>query len=870
MHTRHAPLPRAATLPALLVLVALIAHDLAPALQPTAVAPAHATATPSLDHLRLAFEPNRGQAPDSVQYLVRHGQATTYFDATGATTVTPDGAVSMRLDGADAAAFEGAGTLPGVANYFKGNDPAAWQTGIETFGRIVSRNVYPGIDLAFYGAGDTLEHDFIVAPGADYTRIAFSLEGQDTLTPDDRGGLILHTGGSELRLNAPVAYQGDDTAKHTVASRFEVTDNTVTVSLGEYDPTQAVVIDPTLVYSTYLGGSGTDFGRKVVVDSSGNAYVTGETSSADFPMIYFPSSPYQDAFAGGSKDAFVTKIDPSGTFAVYSTYLGGSDEDYALGIAVDSSGNAYVAGDTQSTDFPTVSPYQGTKAGTINDNFVAKLDADGENLLYATYMGGSEDNKVRMIAIDGSNNMYVAGYTSSTDFPTVNAWQSTNNGTYDAYLYELNAAGTALVYSTYMGGSDNQGGLGDSVYDLAVSPAGSAYVIGYTSSNDLPLNNAYQGAYGGGTSDAFVAKFNPGGSSNFLTYLGGDGEDVGRGIAIDSGGSIYLTGFTSSTDFPLESAFQPFFAGTHDVFVTAMDTDGTGLFYSTYLGGGGEDEGTGIGVTASGDAYVVGYTDSVDLPTILPYQNALSGSSDVLVAKVNDTGTVLYSTYFGGTGTDYALGVDIGPNSQPYFTGLTTSTDLPTSSLYQTFGGGGGDAFVAQLSDLSFVVTGSTQPTLSFSLGSATCSLGHFSPTQTMACTHTMSAASNADDGYVVSYIPTTTLTSSPYTIDAMASQAGSTVGSEQFGMNLVANTTAGSHTASDFGAGPSGGSGTVLSGYQTTDQFKFDVSGADIAATTAPSNPTVYTVSFIANIGYTTEAGAYSTPVTYAIVASY
>lgn len=853
----------------MLAVAASYLTPLTPAARPaTAERPAD-----TLANVRVAFEPNLGQAGNGIDFVAHHGDAVTAFRGTDATTSLGGTQVTMSLDGAAATSFAGEDALASTTNYFLGNDPGAWRSGVPNFGRLLARNVYPGIDLSYYGTGSALEHDFIVNPGADYHQISVSFTGQDSITQDADGNLLLETGGNELRLNAPRTYQRGEHEQRTVASRFELTGSTATVAVtGTYDRSEPLVIDPALVYSTYLGGTAFEMGRKVVVDSSGAAYVTGNTLSADFPT----QAPYQGTYGGvGSGppfddergDAFVAKLNPAGTGFVYATYLGGSGNDYGMGIAVDSSGNAYVAGDTTSTDFPTASPYQGASAGGDHDAFIAKLNASGSALTYSTYIGGSGDDKVRMIALDGSNNAYITGYESSTDYPTLNAYQATQGGGYDGYVTELNAAGTSLVYSTYLGGSDI--GFGDSGYDLVVSSAGSAYVVGATTATDFPTTSAYQGTYGGGFSDAFVAKFNPGGSANFVTYLGGSGEEHGRGIDIDSGGNLYVTGLTKSSDFPTQSAFQPISSGDFDAFVTKMDTDGTGLIYSTYLGGSGNDEGIGIAVSAGDEAYVAGYTDSTNLPLVLPYQTTLSGGSDILAFKLNSSGNAMYATYLGGSGVEYALGMDVGPNGRPYLTGYTDSSDLPTTGLQQTFGGAA-DAFVIQLSDDSFTVTGVAEPILNFTIGSTTCDFGRFSATETKSCSHTMTAATNAANGYVISYVPTSTLTSGANTIDAMASQGASVLASEQLGFNLKANTAAGSFTASNFGANPVGGSGTAKTGYDIADQFKFNVGGDDIAESTVATNSTVYTVSFIANISYVTEPGIYTTPITYTIVPSF
>ncbi len=851
----------------LVVLLVLFAQNVRPHLSLRTAQPTDPST--AYTQLPLVFEPNQGQASEPIQYLVRHGQALTAFASDGVTTKVAGSQITMTLKDAAPQQFRGAEQLASTSNYFLGSDPSRWQTGVPNFRSLIAASVYPGIDLKYYGTnlptgrqGAQLEHDFVVSPGADASQIAFSFTGQDSLSLDQAGNLVLTADNEELRLNAPITYQTDGASKHTVPSHFELHDDTVRIAVADsYDRTKPLVIDPTLVYATYLGGSGSDFGRKVVVDSSGNAYVTGETASTDFVT----SAPYQGSFGGGSKDAFVTKLNASGTAVVYSTYLGGSSEDYALGITVDGSGNAYVTGDTSSTDFPVASAYQGSHAGGGNDVFITKLNSAGSGLVFSTYLGGTGDDKNRMVALDGSDNVYLTGYTASSDYPTAAAYQSTIGGFYDGYVTALNAAGTALIYSTYLGGIGS-----DTGYDLTVSSGGNAYVIGSTESTDFPVQSAYQAAYGGGTQDAILAKFDSSGTLNFSTFLGGTLDDYGRGIAIDGSEDIYLAGLTKSTNFPVQNAHQPVASGNYDAFVTKMDTNGTGLSYSTYLGGSGEDNGLGIGVTTGNEAYVTGYTDSTDLPTILPYQSALSGGSDILMAKFDTGGSMRYSTYLGGSGVDYALGLHVGPNSRPYITGYTDSTDLPTTGLYQTFAGGAGDAFVAQLSDDSFTVSGITDPMLQFTLGATVCDLGQFSTTLTKFCTHTLAAGTNAPNGYILSYVATPTLTNGAYTISAMATQTASVLGSEQFGFNLKANTAAGSFTSSNFGAEPSGGSGTVMSGYNVADQFKFNVAGDNIAESTTASLLTTFTAAFIANIQFATEAGTYATPITYNIVASY
>jgi hypothetical protein len=378
-----------------------------------------------------------------------------------------------------------------------------------------------------------------------------------------------------------------------------------------------------LIYATYLGGSGLEFGLGIAVDASGHAYVTGVTASNDFPT----ARPLQ-AVRGGPSDAFVAKLTPDGSALVYSTYLGGSDGDDGWRIAADAAGHAYVTGGTLSTDFPTVRPLQPVKGGGLIDAFVAKLTPDGSALVYSTYLGGSKDDKGFGIGIDATGSAYVTGLTASIDFPTSNPLQAAyGGGLYDAFVAKLTGDGSALAYSTYIGGGGSDGGGG-----IAVDTAGSAYVTGDTDSTNFPTASPLQ-AYGGNT-DAFVAKLTQDGSAFvYATYLGGTSRDSGEGIAVDGAGHIYVSGITSSTDFPTASPLQAY-GGNTDAFVAKLAQDGSAFVYATYLGGTSSDNGYGIAIDASDNAYVSGITSSADFPTANPLQAVLSGGADAFVAKI--------------------------------------------------------------------------------------------------------------------------------------------------------------------------------------------------------------------------------------------
>ncbi len=613
----------------------------------------------------------------------------------------------MTLAGANPkATVTGLDELPGKSNYFIGNDPAKWRTNVPTYAKVKYQNVYRGIDLVYYGNPQQLEYDFVVAPGADPKAISLdvaairsSLDGGRTapLRIDANGDLVIPAGEDEVRLHKPVVYQAavnqgaEGSARHFVDGHYVVKGrNRVSFEVASYDPGKTLVIDPVLVYSTYVGGSNYDQGEGIAVDSAGNAYVTGYTASPDFPT----ANPLQTV-SGGNGDVFVAKLNPAGSALVYSTYLGGSNGEDARGIAVDSAGNAYVTGYTSSTDFPTAKPLQPTSDG--DDAFVAKLNPTGSALLYSTYLGGNNTDVGNGIAVDSEQNAYVTGYTYSSDFPTAHPLQSVYGGNPDVFVAKLNPTGSVLLYSTYLGGSDYDLGFG-----IAVDSAGNAYVTGGTLSSNFPTANPLQTFSSGGR--VFVAKLNPTGSALlYSSYLGGS---LARGIAVDSGGNAYVTGYTTSPYFPTVNPLQAVYGGGvnyGDAFVTKLNPAGSALVYSTYLGGSGEEQGFGIAVDSSGNAYVTGYTTSTNFPTANPLQPVSGGGNgflngDAFVSKLNPGGSALvYSTYLGGSGDDEGYGIAADSAGNAYATGYTTSTDFPSADPLQPFFGGVQDAFVTKI-----------------------------------------------------------------------------------------------------------------------------------------------------------------------------
>jgi hypothetical protein len=465
-------------------------------------------------------------------YALRVEASSTQFLLRGSSPA----AVQVELRGSNRKA-EGRATdpLPGRSHYFLGDDPSRWRRDVPHYGRVEYRGVYPGIDVAYYGRGGLIEYDFIVGAGADPGRIRLRFRGAEGLRIDGDGDIVVSVeGGGELVQRAPVAYQEGGKGREAVRARFvKRGKREVGFAVGEYDRSRSLVIDPVLVYSTYLGGSLYDFAYAIAVDGAGDAYVAGRTASSDLPT----ATVFQPTLAGGY-DAFVTKLDASGSAVVYSTYLGGSYVDEAHAIAVDGAGNAYVAGSTASSDFPTANAFQPSYVMGY-EAFVAKLDASGSALVYSTYLGGTSVDEASAIAVDDAGSAYVAGYTWSVDFPTAHAFQPTRAGGYsaDAFVTKLSASGRALVYSSYLGGSEIE--QADAV---AVDSAGNAFVAGHTASTDFPTANALQ-ATNAGVSDAFVTKLDAFGTALvYSTYLGGSGDDRARAIAVDSTGNAYPGG----------------------------------------------------------------------------------------------------------------------------------------------------------------------------------------------------------------------------------------------------------------------------------------------------------------------------------------
>ncbi|HEY6392213.1 MAG TPA: SBBP repeat-containing protein [Bryobacteraceae bacterium] len=642
-------------------------------------------------NLPMSFEPNVGQADARVDFLARgNGYLLLLTPTAGTLCLSGPSKMSIKLAGSNPAAqAEGLQPLPGKSNYLIGNDRAQWRTNVANYAKVRYRNVYAGVDMIYYGNQRHLEYDLVVAPGVDprVIQLAFSGIQSMRITPD--GDLLLRVPGGEVRQHKPVVYQETRGARQSVEGNYLRQGNrTIGFKLGKYDSGRPLIIDPRLNYSTFVARTsstlratgGEEQGNAIAVDSSGSAYITGWTQSPDFPV----KGAVQSAKGAGLQSAFVTKLNPAGSALVYSTYLGGGNQDEGRGIAVDSSGNAYVTGRTSSKNFPvTAGAFQ---PALLADGaaFVAKLNAAGDALLYSTYLGGATHafSGGAAIAVDSAGNAYVTGFTGSvTGFPTTpGAFQNTPNFIFAAKFNPSASGASSLVYSTFLG--KGSGGTSES-RGIAVDAAGNAYIAGVSSQVGIATPGAYQTSTAGG--DAFVTKLNAAGSGLiYSTYLGGSALDEAHAIALDTMGNAYVTGATGSTNFPTTpGAFQTAFqgGGTH-VFVAKLTAAGDALAYSTLLESGGSfntEHGDGIAVDFSGNAYVTGTTQSTTFPiTADGFKSPPGANYKGFATKLNPAGNQLvYSSYIAGDISDMGHGVAVDILGNAYFVGETSSPNFP-------------------------------------------------------------------------------------------------------------------------------------------------------------------------------------------------
>ncbi len=620
--------------------------------------------------LPLFFFPNTGQADSAVQYIVQTPDLSARFSRNTAIFQGHRQQIGVRfLNANPAVSIGGIEPLTAKINFFFGD--SGWKTDVPSYSKIRYHDLYPGIDTVYGGTGRQVKSEFLVSPGASPDLIR--LEYSEPVSVDAGGNLLA---GADFREGAPEIYQLFGAERRKVTGRYRVLDaHTVGFEIDSYDASVPLVIDPTISYCTYLGGSGSTAITGVAVDSGGNLYVTGWTAALNFPI----NGAVQASNQGGD-DVIVAKLNPAGSGLLYATYIGGRANDQGAAIAVDSLGQAYVTGATSSSNFPLVLSNRGGLGGTTTA-FALKLNAAGNTLLYSGYLGGTVYDVGVAIAVDANSSAYVAGTTQSTNFPTLNPTQSFLGGGTDVFITRLNSAG-AITFSTFLGGSGNEEAGG-----IAVDSLGDIFVAGGTSSTNFPVLSPLQSTLSG-SQDAFVTKISFSGTVAFSTYLGGSGgsPQQASAIALDSAGNPYVTGVTTSSNFPVTAgAFQTTITGLQNAFVTKMTSSGQTLAYSTFLGGSSYDWGNGIAVSAVGNAYVTGNTSSVDFPQAGAVQAAFGGIYDAFVTELNFSGnSLLFSTYYGGSGSDTASAIALDQNANIFIGGQTSSSNLPLVTPIQS------------------------------------------------------------------------------------------------------------------------------------------------------------------------------------------
>jgi hypothetical protein len=650
--------------------------------------------------LDMMMNKRRGAAGTRAWIKKQHGTAQAS---------SPMATVRMNLLGPGAKAQLSAQDLQQAkVNYFVGRDRSKWRSNVPLYGRVSYKDVYPGVDVAFHGAAQSLEFDYLVSPGADPTPIAVNFEGVDQMQANEAGDLVLSTSAGPVELHKPVAYQVKDGVRKDVDARFVIRGrDQIAFAVGAYDHSRELVIDPTVFYSTYFGGNFADYGFAIAVDANGNSYIGGATDSDTIPG---PGGPV--TATSGPFEAFVTKIDTNGAL-VFTSIFGGTSDEYPGGIAVDSQG-IYVAGITTSPDFPVTvgapqTTFQGGATSGNNDAFAVALSLDGTVINWGTYVGGNDSDSALGVAVDASHNVYVVGETFSTNLPVTapplpdgSALNITGApGNDDGYIAVISAAGTAYNLVSYIGGSS-----GDLATGVSLDPTGNIYVVGETISVDLPFTTGVvqpacgtdgtcNSAGAGAQDDAFIYSIKADHTGyNYVTYFGGSSVDDAFAVAADASGNVFLTGMTTSTDFLISGGggtpYQSTLFGAQNAFILELNSSGSAVNYQTYFGGEGSDSGLSIALDSADNIYITGATSSpLRFPLLNPTQGTLNGNSDAFVSVFGlGQDLLLFSTYLGGGGDEDqlsgAIGLDAAQNI--YVTGDTDSGNGSTSAFPTTTG----------------------------------------------------------------------------------------------------------------------------------------------------------------------------------------
>lgn len=674
-------------------------------LSPLAVPTTQEQSPSVLTNLSMFFIPNEGQTDPDVLFTTSGQGYTIYFTSDRIVTSVPyeeegdtgRAVIVQRFAGARTdPVVEGRDPLETTVSYFTGT-VSERQTNITPYHAIVYRDLYPGIDVVHHGDSGQIKREYLIEAGADPYQIRLMYEGARQVSITDEGYLVISAGTIEIRESPPFCYQEIDGNMVEIPCRFDQQpDGNITFRIGEYDRSKPLVIDPALSYYGYIGGSSADRSYAITADSNGNTYLTGRTTSTTL----YPDIGGLDPTYHGYGDAFVAKVNAAGTSLVYCGYIGGANEDIGNDIAVDSAGNAYVIGQTNSPDLPASTTYGGGY-----DAFVAKVTAEGTGLDYCRYIGGTADDYGYGIVTDGSGYVYLTGSTDSSNFPTMVGPDTSHNSYSDAFVAKLNQDGSAFVYCGFIGGAGD-----DTGNSIAInSNDGTAYITGFTDSdaNKFPETMGPDLIYNG-EGDAFVARVNTAGTLLlYCGYIGGSDYDEGNGIVVDGEGSAYIVGYTQSTEGSFPETIGPdlTFGGIVDAFVAKVHT-GAGLSYCGFIGGEKDDLGYGVAVNTSGNSLVTGFTYSNETSSFPVSPDSTldithNGQADAFLTKLNASGAGLsYSGYIGGTGNDFGRDISVDSYDNVYITGYSSSVSFPDYGdpgdlVYM---GGTYDAFIGKFS----------------------------------------------------------------------------------------------------------------------------------------------------------------------------
>lgn len=644
--------------------------------------------------LPLGFEANFGQAEPEVKFI-SHGFDYNLLLTNKSISLVSNhknsSSLSLEFVGAsNKVNVSGKNELLSKTNYLIGQDSTKWKKEIPNYSQVSYQEIYPGIDLLFYGNKKHLEYDFVVAPNQNPGAIKLKFQGlTEPLVINSSGDLILETESGTIYQHKPFIYQEITGSKTPVVGSYKIIEsNLVGFSLGEYDENQPLIIDPEISYSSYLGGALTDQASAIAIDAQGSVYIVGTTSSTNFPT----TSALQRNFGGGPFDVFVAKFNAAGTSLIYATYFGGSSLDQGFDIEVDSTGSAYITGLTLSANFPTQNPLQQSKGGGVFDAFVSKLSPAGNSLIYSTYLGGNDDDQAFSLAINKEGNAFITGSTSSRNFPGTQGMNI--SGPSDGFVTQLNIQGNQIVYSRFLGGNDEE-----ECAAIVVDSNNNAYITGDTFSTNFPTVRSIQPGLSG-VQDAFLTKLKADGSILYSTYFGGNNNESGVDLAVDSDSNVYLLGTTNSTNLLTKLPLQRTLAGGTDSFLVKVDPTGENFMYSTYLGGRADDTATAISLDPLGDVYITGTTFSTDFPVTKPVQDKNKGMNDAFISVIDPAGAnFIYSTYLGGKAQDVSLGMVVDKNGTVFLAGSSMSSDFPITNAFQRISGGNSDAFLTRITN---------------------------------------------------------------------------------------------------------------------------------------------------------------------------